>query len=167
MRLPCVVRWPGHIPAGAVSSELATGMDFLPTLAELCDATVPGDRVIDGKSIAPLLRQDQDARSPHEAFFYYRLDDLQAVRSGRWKLHVQRRELYDLETDVGESCNLIEQHPEIAEELDARADLCRADLGDAVTGARGENCREPGRVGHPRPLTQYDAAHPYMVAMYD
>jgi arylsulfatase A-like enzyme len=89
MRVPCIVRWPGHIEAGRTTSEVATAMDLFPTLAALCGADLPDDRTIDGRDICALLLGD--GTSPHEAFFYYQQDDLEAVRSGRWKLHFLKR----------------------------------------------------------------------------
>ena len=65
-------------------------MDLFPTLAALCGADLPDDRTIDGRDIRHLLFDDAGA-SPHEAFFYYQQDDLEAVRSGRWKLHFLKR----------------------------------------------------------------------------
>ncbi|MEZ4622731.1 MAG: hypothetical protein R2867_45535 [Caldilineaceae bacterium] len=103
---------------------------------------------------------------------------LMAIRVGRWKLHVSRMtfpdkqitpvaELYDLETDIGETNNFYAQHPEIVADLEARLAACRLDLGDDITGVVGENVRPVGRVENPDTLTHYDPVHPYIVAMYD
>ncbi len=91
MRVPLIARWPGVVPAGRVCSEVASAIDFLPTLAGLAGAEVPTDRTLDGKDLAPLLTGEEGAASPHEQFFYYQCDDLEAVRSGKWKLHVAKR----------------------------------------------------------------------------
>ena len=88
MRVPCVVRWPGSIPAGRVSAELVTLMDILPTFARLAEAPLPAGRIIDGRDIWPLWSGTAEARSPHEAFFYYHQAQLQAVRDARWKLYL-------------------------------------------------------------------------------
>jgi len=167
MRVPCVMRWPAAIPAGAENSEPITSMDFLPTLARLAGGAVPDDRIIDGKDIQPLMLDEADAISPHDAIFYYRVDELQAVRSGNWKLHLTSGELYDLAADIGETTDLAAQNPEIVESLRQRADACRRDLGDSLTDATGENRRPCGRVENPQPLTTQDTNHPYIVAMYD
>ncbi len=82
MRVPCIMRWPGKIPAGRVQTELATAMDFLPTAANLAGAAMPTDRVLDGKDIWPLMSMQAGAETPHEAFSFYRDERLQAVRSG-------------------------------------------------------------------------------------
>jgi arylsulfatase A-like enzyme len=147
-------------------------MDFLPTFARLAGTQAPADRIIDGKDITPLLRGESGAAAPHEAFFYFICDDLEAVRVGQWKLHVSKRgeamtELYDLEKDIGESANVAKQHPDVVKTLQARLDNCRADIGDALAGAEGANCRPIGRVQSPRPLTEYNPNHPYIIAMYD
>ena len=177
MRLPCIMRWPGRIPAGSVCGEVATAMDLYPTLAALGGASVPGDRIVDGRDIAPLMLVEEEAESPHDAFFYYRADELRAVRSGRWKLHVRKadhaegtgetRELYDLQSDIGETTNVYAEHPSVVEALQAKLEACRRDLGDSATGAAGENVRPLGGVDNPDTLTHYDPDHPYIIAMYD
>lgn len=171
-RVPLIMRWPERIEAGQVCSEMATSMDMLPTLAVIAGATVPSDRIIDGHDIAPLVFGNNDASTPYEAFFYYKQNSLEAVRSGRWKLHVRKadeeiQELYDLDADVGETANLFDQHPEVVSELMSMIDACRQDIGDEATGTVGENVRPIGRVDNPKPLTQYDPDHPYIMAMYD
>jgi len=185
MRVPCLMRWPDTIPAGTECSEIATAMDFLPTFTKLADGDIPADRIIDGKDIAPLMTGDQDAKSPHETFFYYRKDSLCAVRNDQWKLHVKTidlldkdatprvwgpvdiLELYNLKEDVGETTNLAEEHPEVVAELQAKLQACREDIGDEAEGVAGANVRPIGRVENPKPLTEYDESHPYIIAMYD
>jgi len=83
MREPFIAWWPGTIPAGGVNREVCTAMDILPTFARLAGTAEPRDRVIDGGDILPLLRGDPNARSPHEAFFYYGCGNhcLDAVRA--------------------------------------------------------------------------------------
>lgn len=177
-RVPCIVRWPGKIPAGRVCDELVTSMDFLPTFARLAGTTEPQDRTIDGKDIGPLLFGEDGARSPHDRFYYYRMDTLEAVRKGKWKLHVAKgrafdnageemKELYDLEDDVGETENVFAGHPDVVSELSAVADEARRELGDALTESAGSGRREVGRVANPKPLTTYEENHPYIVAAYD
>ena len=85
-RVPCVMRWPGKIPAGTRCDELAATMDLFPTIARLIGATVPDDRVIDGKDIWPLMAGEPEATSPHEVFYCYYDRELRAVRDRRWKL---------------------------------------------------------------------------------
>ena len=167
MRVPCIMRWPGTIPAGMVCPELITAMDFLPTFATLAGGDVPDDRTIDGRDIGPLMLGLPEAASPHEAFFYYREHALQAVRAGDWKLHLLSGELYNLRADIGETTDVSADHPRVVADLQVLAAACRQDLGDSATGAEGENRRPCGRVDDPRPLTTLDPDQPYMVAMYD
>ena len=171
-RVPCLMRFPGSIPAGIANSEIATAMDFLPTFAELAGATMPSDRVIDGRDIRPLIFGENGAVSQHRAFFYYSRENIEAVRSGKWKLHIHKgnaeiRELYDLEADIGETNNLYDQHPDVLKTLEAEIQACREDIGDKAAGAEGANCRPIGAVENPEPLTKYDPNHPYIIAMYD
>src|SRR5205823_2474882 len=78
--------WPGKIPAGKTCDEVVTAMDLYPTFAKLVGAPLPNYK-IDGQDIWPLISGQRGAKSPHEAFYYYAGEELQAVRSGKWKLH--------------------------------------------------------------------------------
>ena len=171
-RLPCIARWPARIPAGGVCRELATSMDFLPTFAALADLEPPQERVIDGKDIRPLMFCEEGAKSPHDAFFYYKRTNIEAVRSGKWKLHIRKdenevEELYDLEADIGESENRYAENPDVVRDLMGKVELCREDLGDEAVGVEGKSVRPVGRVENPDTLTHFDREHPYIIAMYD
>jgi arylsulfatase A-like enzyme len=171
-RLPCIMRWPGKIPAGTECNEMTLSMDFLPTFAGLAGSDVPDDRIIDGKSILPLMSGEEEATTQHDSFFYYYKDDIQAVRSGNWKLHIRRRddevvELYDLASDIGEAEDVHDQHPDVVECLLSKIQSCREDIGDGAADMEGANCRPVGRVENADTLTHYDPDHPYIVAMYD
>ncbi len=147
MREPTVIRWPGKIPAGNPNAELMTAMDLLPTFAKLAGAAIPTDRVIDGKDIWPTLIGE--ARSPHEAFFYHRGNQLQAVRSGKWKLHTNNgrpTQLYDLESDIGEKKNVIQSNPEVVQRLGRHLKAFAKDIAD--------NSRPAAFVDHPKPLSK-------------
>jgi arylsulfatase A-like enzyme len=139
MRVPCVMRWPGRIPAGKTCTELATAMDLLPTIAGLAGAGAPADRVIDGKNILPLMTR-AGAKTPHEAFYYHNSNgELTAVRAGRWKLIMRKEpELYDLKDDVSEKHNLASANPKTVERLKGLAEKHRQDLA--------KNSREVGKV---------------------
>ena len=141
MRMPTVVRWPGAIPAGSEIDEVLSTMDLLPTLAGLAGAEVPGDRVIDGRDIWPVL--SAGAQSPHEAFFYYDVNTLQAVRSGKWKLRLGK--LYDLEADIGEGTDVSASHPGIVSLLEGYVDGFKAEIAT--------NSRPAGSVETAYPLT--------------
>ncbi len=120
MRVPCVMRWPGKIPAGTVTDEVAATIDLMPTLAKLAGGRVPEDRIIDGRDLWPLMRGAEGAVTPHEFYHYYRGNRLEAIRSGPWKLQRtgarredrENVELYHLGRDIGESENLAARHPE-------------------------------------------------------
>ena len=86
VRVPFVARWPGKIPAGTVCREPAMTIDLLPTIAKFAGADLP-KLPIDGKDIGPLLTGVKNAKSPQDAYFFYWGPALQAMRSGKWKLH--------------------------------------------------------------------------------
>ncbi len=170
VREPCIMRWPGKIPAGSVCDEPAMTIDILPTVAKRIHASLP-DHAIDGLDIWPLLAGTPGAKSPHEAlYFYYRLGELQALRSGKWKLvfphryrsltgtagqdgkpngYSQKRcglELYDLDSDPGERDDVSARHPGVVKGLQALAEKAREDLGDSRTKRKGKGRRPPGQV---------------------
>ncbi len=163
-REPCIIRLPGVIPPGAVCHEMATQMDFLPTLARLAGVSVP--KPIDGKDITDLMLAKPGAKTPHESFFYYVGNRLHAVRSGKWKLKVPTtlaeeysgyaklenpdteipRALYNLEDDPAEQKNVIAQHPDEFKKLQAMIEEARQDLGDSKRKMVGKNFRPVGKV---------------------
>jgi len=167
MRVPCVARWPGKIPPRKTCDELASTIDLLPTFAKLAATTAPTDRIIDGRDIWPLLSGGPGAKSPHEAFYYYYTDQLHAVRSGPWKLHLPLSPkiggwrgkpdhtppfLYDVrvDQDPGEIKDLAKQHPDIVKRLTALAQKAAKDLGDLDRQGHGQ--RPSGLVTAPKPL---------------
>ena len=111
VRVPTIVHWPGRIPAGSSSDEITSTMDLLPTLARLANSKAPTDRILDGHDIWPILSAAPNARTQHDAFYYYRKEELEAVRSGPWKLHLKadngQPALYNLSADISETTNLI------------------------------------------------------------
>jgi len=173
MRVPCIMRWPGHIPAGKVCSEIFASIDFLPTIAALCGAKLPENK-IDGLDLSELCLGGNNGR---ETFFYYKCNQLEAVRCGDWKLHVQKGNmwtkgekvqlLYNLTEDISEENNVYEQNPEIVAKLERLLEKCRYEIGDEVEGVQGTEVRPVGRVENPKPLTEYDENHPYIIALYD
>ncbi len=169
IRVPCVARWPGRIPAGSVCKEPVSTIDILPTLAAITGAPAP-KLPIDGLDIRPLLFGEKDARSPHDAlFFYYQDNQLQAMRSGQWKLHFPHKarsmtgqapgkdgipgkyrqipvglELYDLADDIGETKNLAESKADIVAKLQEKAAKMRAELGDSLSQIKPTAVRPAG-----------------------
>lgn len=149
-RVPAIMMWPGEIPANTTNDAMATIMDLYPTIANLVGANLPEDRVIDGKDIWPLLAGETD-KSPHEVFYYYRLRQLQAIRIGDWKLHLEgnRRDynnvhydysnnfnfhqdeaLYNLKEDIGEQRNLVRDYPEIVKKLKQAVEKHKEEIGE-------------------------------------
>ncbi len=127
MRVPCVMWAPNRIPAGRVCEDIATIMDLYPTFAGLAGADLPEGRIIDGKDIYPLMTARPGAKSPHEAFLYHDgRARLRAIRVGKWKLHLgPKPALYDLDSDIGETKNVVGKHPKTVKQLTqmaARAD---------------------------------------------
>ena len=164
MRVPCVMRWSGKIPAGRTCDELASTMDLLPTFGRLAGGKPPGDRIIDGKDIWPLMAGRKGAASPHEAFYYYYMAQLQAVRAGNWKLYLTARstrgrrgkpagktplKLFDLKADIHEDKDVSAGHPDVVKRLLALAEDARRDLGDGARTGTGQ--RPAGRVKNPVP----------------
>jgi arylsulfatase A-like enzyme len=171
VREPMVAMWPGHIPAGSVQTEPAMTIDIFPTVAKLIGADLPR-HPIDGKDIMALLTCQPGAKCPHEAYYhFYQTGELQAVRSGKWKLmlpHTARTMngqepgkdgtpgkykpekvalgLYDLSADVGETTDVADKNPDVVKRLQALADKAREELGDSLTGRKGAGVREPGRL---------------------
>ncbi len=160
VRVPCLMRWTGKIPAGHTTHEPAMTIDLLPSIAKLAGAKLP-DHVIDGKDIWPLMAGQAGAKSPQEAYYFYWGKQLQGVRSGTWKLYFpssyislggreggkegqpakmdvkQRKlELYNLEDDMGEQTEVSALHPEVVQRLQGLADKMRKDLGDTPPPAK-------------------------------
>ena len=178
-REPCVMRWPGHIPAGSDTWDMLMSIDLFPTIAKLVGADLP-KRKIDGLNVWPIISRQPGAKNPHEAYwFYYEVNQLQAVTTsdGCWKLQlphtyqtlagqpggtngvpvpyshrkVENEELYDLVHDIGETTDVSARHPELVQQLEAEAEKARADLGDALTKRAGSGRREPGRLKEVKP----------------
>jgi arylsulfatase A-like enzyme len=134
VRVPCIARWPGRIPANIVQSKPAAAMDIFPTLIHLAGGNVPSDRPVDGKDFMGMLEGKDE--SPHSILYFYDGAQIFAVRSEGWKLHLLKREagpigvstvkeckppeLYNLLQDPAESENVAKDHPEVIAWLTAR-----------------------------------------------
>lgn len=151
VREPCIMRWPGRIPAASECRHIAGNIDVLPTLAALVGGGAPKDRVLDGRDISSLLFE-QDPKPVRDTHVYFsRASQPAAIRQGRWKLHVlppthkasqaskarpaAEPELYDLETDPTESTNVAAQHPDLVDRLSAEL---RARAEEIRKNQRGE-----------------------------
>ncbi len=164
----------GHIPAGTECNDMLMTIDLLPTIAKLIDAALPAHK-LDGLDVWPIISGQPHATNPHLAYwFYYEVNQLQAVVSGdgRWKLQLphtyrtlagrpgghggtpapyeqrklEKAELYDLASDMSETADVADRHPEVVKHLEAEAEKAREELGDALTHRIGKGVREPGRV---------------------
>jgi arylsulfatase A-like enzyme len=170
MRVPCLVRWKGTIPEGLISNNLVSTIDIFPTVAELLELK-SSEHKIDGVSFLPILKGDVSKATRKEFYYYYRKNNLEAVRWEDWKLvlpHPGRtyenfkvgkdgfpgdtnedysfpKALYDLRRDPGERYNVIGQFPEMVRMLDELAEKAREDLGDDLTLRVGKNVRQVGQ----------------------
>ena len=156
VRVPTVLWGPDRVPAGRTCDKIASTLDVLPTLASLAGAQVPKDRVIDGEDVAHLFHGEFDQADTDKTFYYYLRVHLQAVRQGKWKLHLPRDAkqsgtepflvnrhiapvdrigfdkpfLVDLDEDLGETTNVASKRPEVVRRLLDLAESMRKDLGD-------------------------------------
>ena len=124
IREPLIARWPGKIREGQLSDAIISSVDFYPSFAELAGIKLPLSQVCDGKSLVSLLEGAEP--DPDRAIFwhypvYHHADPASAIRKGKWKLVHNlvnnRRYLYDLEKDIGETSDLSQDQKEIADEL--------------------------------------------------
>lgn len=170
-REPFIAWYPGHLPANKTINTPVMAIDLLPTIADVTNSNLPS-KTIDGKNIWSILN-GESTTSPHEAYYYYyKVNELHGVRYGNWKLYfphnyrtmngqepgkdgkpgeyrfvdLEQLELYDLATDSIESTNVADKHPDIVKKIVALADKKREELGDNLTGIKGSENREPGRI---------------------
>lgn len=127
-RVPCII-WGGMVDPGHVT-EMGSTLDLLPTFCEMAGVDLPTDREYDGTSLLGVLK-DSKAHSPRTEFFFYRGDNIYAVRKDNFKLHVlykpaynrgqmqvlEKPILYDLNSDPSEHYDVADSHPEVVKEL--------------------------------------------------
>ncbi len=177
-RVPCIMRWPGKIAAGTICEGIASSIDLFATLSEITGAPLPADTTIDSISLVETILKGKPTK--RDIFAYYRRANLEAVRKGDWKLHFCRTDdvpggaddegspkLYNLRDDVGEANDVYDKHPEIVARIEEAAEEFRRAFGDKRLGRVGKDIREAGLCKNPKPLTEYDENHPYMIAYYD
>ncbi|WP_017446628.1 sulfatase [Gayadomonas joobiniege] len=151
-RVPAMFKWPGVIPAGQDSNTTLSSMDIFPLIADITGSQMPADRVIDGKNIIGVLR-GEETESPHKVLYYYNGTNLQAIRKGKWKLHLPRTVadqpfwneneiggriyveldkpmLFNLATDTGERHDVADKYPEILASFNQDIKYAREVLGD-------------------------------------
>ena len=168
-RVPCIVKYSKEITKGTLIDEPLMGIDWLPTFASVTNSKMSSNK-IDGKNIWPLLTSETN-KSPHQKlYFYFKTNELHAVRSGDWKLYfprsyrtlngksggtngipvkyeqntVYKNELYNLKIDPKETKNVILDFPEIVNKLEKMGENARYDLGDNLSGVVGTGNREVG-----------------------
>ena len=134
LKVPMLVRWPGHIPAGGENRHVISHLDWLPTLSELGGAALPKDAVLRGKSIVPLLANPAEPTRPADFYAEYSTKHqsrthMRAYRTADWKLvrdllNPDRDELFHLSADPGEHTNLVDSQEPAARE--AKASLQKA-----------------------------------------
>lgn len=163
MRMPCLMWWPGRIPGGVVCDALSAMIDLLPTFAGLAGAALP-ERKIDGKDMSGVWFGDRGLASPHDetGFFFYHAEQLQAVRSGPWKLYLKLDQklvnladktesaelrLFDVRHYVAETREVSAAQPDVVARLNAMAEAAREELGDLGREGRGQ--RPAGWVSNP------------------
>lgn len=171
-RVPFIVRWPARIREATVCDVSINAMDLFPTLCEAAGAPLPTDRVYDGESLWPLIDGGELRRSSEEPFYYYNCENLQAVRTGDWKLHLPRKAeqlpfwdrnklfsnlerpvLYDLRTDPAEKTDVSDEHPATVERLERIAAEAREELGEYMQ--RGEGQRPTGSIMPDAPVISH------------
>lgn len=168
MRVPCIAHWPSQIMPGQRLDELTTTMDLFPTFVSLAGGDLPTDRQIDGRDIWPMLTDSEEMKTKASVFYYYRQDQLQAVRFGKWKLYLTLAavrvsptaaataktapRLYDLQSDISESENLAAKNPDLVQEILELAGIARDDLGDKYQTGKG--VRPAGLVDRAVPLVK-------------
>ena len=175
IRVPCIARWPGTIPSGRVSEVHWMTIDVLPTIAALIGAPLP-EQTIDGRDATSVLLDEENASPPRPtSAFYYHTGQLEAVRKGRWKLHLPhtyrtmqgqtpggdgkpgryrwdakiKETLFDLESDPFERLDVASAHPDVVLELREVAEQWRTRLGDALTDRTGSEVRAAGQIDPP------------------
>lgn len=151
-RVPGIFYWPGQIPPGQNSNTLISSMDLLPLFCGVAGVEPPKDRKLDGSNIIDIL-QGKTTQSPHDFTYYYNGTNLQAIRKGKWKLHIPRTVadqpfwsekgnkkkgyitldeyvLNDLDNDLAEKVNVAAQYPEVVDLLKRQAEVIKEELGD-------------------------------------
>ena len=158
VREPCIMRWPGKIPAGTTCDQISGNIDMLPTFAALVGTEVPKDRVIDGRDITPLMFEAKPGPVRDTHLYFSGNGKLEAIRQGQWKLFLTKNQgggktvrptnnavnankkpqdgeanaddftLYDLATDLGETMEVSADHRDIVAKLKSEAAQREAEI---------------------------------------
>ncbi|HEY3950946.1 sulfatase-like hydrolase/transferase [Phenylobacterium sp.] len=137
-RVPFMMRWPGHIQPGLVYRNVVSLMDVLPTSVAVAGGKLPTDRVYDGVDIMPFITGRRTGE-PHD-MLVWRRRPLVSIRKGDWKLwesvddktgvYGEYKLLFNLKTDLNESTNLADKHPEKVKELEGLIHQWAKDMTD-------------------------------------
>lgn len=134
IRVPLIARWPGQIPEASVVDTPAIAYDIFPTFLRIAGGELSADRVYDGQDIWPIL-SGEGGIERREPFVWVYRDNVTAMRDGKWKLHAAQRErrldtpeLYDLESDPGETRPVNDKYPEVVERMLSRIEAYQAEI---------------------------------------
>ncbi|MCK4922455.1 MAG: sulfatase-like hydrolase/transferase, partial [Bacteroidales bacterium] len=111
-RVPFSVSWPGKIKEGSTNPALVSSLDILPTMLDIAGLELPKDKIIDGKSMIPVLLKGET--NLHDELFWHGANQRMAYRKGDWKWGYDRGNefLYNMKNDIGETKNLLTEEPE-------------------------------------------------------
>lgn len=130
IRMPFLMKWPGHLEAGQVYEQPVSTLDILPTVAAACGVSLADTQTLDGVNLLPYLSKQIEG-VPHEALFW-KLAGYAAVRVGRWKLYMEPKKgleyVYDLLTDPEERYDVKAEQSAVYAELKRRYDSWNASL---------------------------------------
>lgn len=148
IRVPAIIKYGHHIPQGMVSETPMSGLDWMPTLAQMMNFPLPKDRTYDGQSIVPVLEKQAFKREKPLIFgidmpFQDDPTDEWAIRDGDWKMIIDRqgkaKYLYNLKQDRAETLNQIGKQPEIEQRMFAEFLKYKNDIdNDSLMKARGD-----------------------------
>ncbi|MGM9741216.1 MAG: sulfatase [Candidatus Cryptobacteroides sp.] len=180
-RVPCIMKWPGKIPQGAICNRMCGAIDILPTIAAITGGSLPENK-IDGKNIFPLMLGDNSYRAHEYLYYYVQNNQLDAVRDDRFKLVEPHKyvsyegmlphddgssgkrctrqtdwALYDLRRDPGERYDVKEMYPEVVERLQKALDAMRQECGDSNMDVIGTEVRPAGIAASTQPRPQAPA----------
>jgi arylsulfatase A-like enzyme len=138
IRVPALIRWPGHIPAGSVSDQVGITMDLTASLLTVAGAKLPASAKLEGINLFPIL----EGRAPEvERTLFWRSTSYtfqqRAVRSGDWKLVVDGSHefVYDIRRDISERNDLANRRQDVAQRLRALLDAWEKDVdAEAIAG---------------------------------
>ena len=172
-RVPFIFHWPARINEPFVSDVSINAMDIFPTLSAAIGTTLPKDRSYDGENLLPLFEGVPLKRPATQPFYFYNCENLQAIRSGRWKLHLPRSKeqlpfwdknkafaalqepvLYNLVEDRAESTDVAADNPDVVRQMMGLAESIRQDLGEFMK--RGNSQRPTGSLFPNTPVISHE-----------